>query len=156
VEVDCSKKAAVESSKNLFLLVKVLELEITIALSWWQLRKPTDKIRSPPNLLVHLKVWHSQSKRWVRIQQDVQWETWCFSPRSGPAASVALRLTGQKTKPLKKREPGKTQLVWFSPADSTCRTEPMVMQLMWRRRRVGVLLCSLRLRWILWDVKPCP
>jgi len=34
VEVDCSKKAAVESSKNLFLLVKVLELEITIALSW--------------------------------------------------------------------------------------------------------------------------
>lgn len=53
----------------------------------------------------------------------MQWERWPFSLHGGPAASVTVRLVGesrrlmgQKTRPLKKREPGRIDLVLFSPS----------------------------------------
>lgn len=53
----------------------------------------------------------------------MQWERWRFSLCGGPAASVTVRLVGesrklmgQKTKPRKKREPGRISVVLFSPS----------------------------------------
>lgn len=61
----------------------------------------------------------------------MQWERWCFSSCGGPATSVTVRLTGQsgklmgqKTKPLKKSEPGKTKLVLVSPANLCAELSP--------------------------------
>lgn len=89
----------------------------------------------------------------------MQWERWCFSSHGGPWSCCfwdchdwqASKLMGQKTKPLKTREPGKTKLVLFSPSALTYvqnRSHDHTANL-------GLLLCSLRLHWILCDVKLC-
>lgn len=138
MDVDCSTKTANENSKKVFLLIKDHELEITMIFSWWQFRKLTGEIRFFFSFLLFQESWAFKSGT-ATANTELACR-WCFS--SCDPADLWLsdwwsgQLMGQKTKPLKKREAGKT-LFW----GLRCRSKLVIIQLIWRRR-LWLLLCS--------------
>lgn len=150
----------------MFLLVKVNKLEITVNFSWWQFRKLTDKIRFiffsfPQESCCAFESLMATANTRLGSRNT-------YSGRDGASLHIAvlplLWLSGwqvsqaswwREDQTTEEERAWKDQTCFVLPCRLTCRPEPVIMQLIWRRR-VGLLLYSLRLCWILCNVKLCP
>lgn len=147
MDVDCSTKAANDSSKKVFSLIKDNELEITMTFSWWQFRKLTNKIGS---FCVFSFLLFQES---CAFKSDTATANTEFDPRitcrrrDGAFSPVTLLVcdcqAGSQARswaraPNHWRERlGRLHLF----GGLGCRTKPVLIQLLWRRM-VWLLLCS--------------